>query len=140
VGVHLKIVQMIGAQLYQKARARKFEMYMAGYGFNYPDANNAFLRHALNEDNSDKSKDTISIAWRAGWDPGKEFNDAIRNAQVERDQAKRKATYEELQKKHNAASPIIYLFQRLSVNALGKDVKVFRHNLIGDDYASIEKR
>jgi peptide/nickel transport system substrate-binding protein len=140
VGVHLKIVQMIGAQLYQKARARKFEMYMAGYGFNYPDANNVFLRHAYNVDNSEQSKDTISIAWRAGWDPGKAFNDAIRAAQVERDPAKRKAIYEDLQKKDNATSPIIYLFQRLHVNALGNEVKVFRHNLIGEDFSSIEKR
>ena len=59
---------------------------------------------------------------------------------MERDQAKRRATYEDLQKKHNAASPIIYLFQRLSVNGLGKDVKVFRQTLVGDDYSSIEKR
>jgi peptide/nickel transport system substrate-binding protein len=140
VGVELKIVQMIGAQLYQKARARKFELYMAGYGFNYPDANNMFLRHAYNVDNTEKSNDTISIAWRAGWDPGKAFNDAIRAAQVERDQGKRRAIYEELQRKHNATSPIIYLFQRLSVNAVGRDVKVFNHTLVGDDYASIEKR
>lgn len=140
VGVKLKINQMIGAQLYQKARARKFELYMAGYGFNYPDANNIMLRHAYNPDNSDKSNDTISIAWRAGWDPGPWINDNIRAAQLERDQGKRKAIYEEMQRRHNATSPIIYLFQRLSVNAVNKDVKVFRHNLTGDDYYSIEKR
>ncbi len=140
VGVKLRITQMIGAQLYQRARSRKYELYMAGYGFNYPDANNIMLRHAYNPDNTDASKDTISIAWRAGWDPGPWINDTIRAAQVERDQAKRKAMYEELQKRHNASSPIIYLFQRLSVNAVGKDVKVFRHSLVGDDYSSIEKR
>jgi peptide/nickel transport system substrate-binding protein len=140
VGVKLKITQMIGAQLFQRARSRKFELYMAGYGFNYPDANNIMLRHAYNPDNSDKSNDTISIAWRAGWDPGQWVNDTIRAAQVERDQDKRKAMYEELQKRHNATSPIVYLFQRLSVNAVSKDVKVFRHTLVGDDYSSIEKR
>jgi peptide/nickel transport system substrate-binding protein len=140
VGVKLRITQMIGAQLYQRARARKFDLYMAGYGFNYPDANNMFLRFAYNPDNSETSKDTISVAWRAGWDPGASFNDAIRAAQVERDQAKRKATYEDLQKRYNAAAPIIPLFQRLSVNAVGSDVKVFRHSLTGDDYSSIEKR
>jgi peptide/nickel transport system substrate-binding protein len=140
VGVKLKITQMIGAQLYQRARARKYEMYMAGYGFNYPDANNIMLRHAYNPDNSDQSKETISIAWRAGWDPGAAFNDAIRAAQVERDQEKRRAIYEDLQKRHNATSPIIYLFQRLSVNAVAKDVKVFQSTLVGDDYSSIEKR
>ena len=139
-GVKLKITQMIGAQLFQRARSRKFELYMAGYGFNYPDANNIMLRHAYNPDNTEKSNDTISIAWRAGWDPGQAFNDAIRAAQVERDQEKRRAIYEDLQKKHNANSPIIYLFQRLSVNAVSKDVKVFKHTLVGDDYSSIEKR
>lgn len=139
-GVKLKIVQMIGAQLYQKARARKFELYLAGYGFNYPDANNIFLRHGYNVDNTEKSNDTISIAWRAGWDPGQAFNEAIRNMQVERDQGKRKAVYEELQRQHNAKSPIIYLFQRQSVNAVGKDVKVFHQTLVGDDFSSIEKR
>jgi peptide/nickel transport system substrate-binding protein len=140
VGVKLKITQMIGAQLYQRSRARKFEIYMAGYGFNYPDANNIMLRHAYNVDNSDKSNETISIAWRAGWDPGPWINDTIRAAQVERDQNKRRAMYEELQRRHVASSPIIYLFQRLSVNALGKDVKVFQSTLVGDDYSSIEKR
>lgn len=140
VGVTLKITQMIGAQLYQRSRSRKFDLFMAGYGFNYPDANNVMLRHAYNVDNSEKANDTISIAWRAGWDPGSWINDTIRAAQIERDQAKRKAMYEELQKRHNAASPLIYLFQNLSVNAVGKDVKVFKSSLVGEDYASIEKR
>ena len=140
VGVKLRITQMIGAQLFQRSRSRKFEIYMAGYGFNYADANNVFLRHAYNPDNSDKANDTISIAWRAGWDPGKAFNDAIRAAQVERDQAKRKATYEDLQRRHNATSPIVYLFQRLNVAATTREVKVFAHTLNGDDYSSIEKR
>ena len=140
VGVKLRINQMIGAQLYKRARSRKFEIYMAGYGFNYPDANNVFLRMAYNTDNSEKANDTISLAWRAGWDPGKAFNDAIRAAQVEPDQARRKAIYEDLQKRQNATSPMVFMFQRLNVNALTRDVKVFIHNLNGDDYSSIEKR
>src|SRR5438132_8010025 len=139
-GVKLKITQMIGAQLFQRSRARKFEIYMAGYGFNYADANNIFLRHAYNPDNSDKANDTISIAWRAGWDPGQSFNDAIRAAQLERDQAKRKAIYEDLQRRHNATSPIVYLFQRLNVSPTTRELKLFAHTLNGDDYSSIEKR
>ncbi len=139
VGVKLKINQMAGSQLFQRARGRKFELYLAGYGFNYPDANNVMLRHVYNPDNSEKSNNTISIAWRAGWDPGPWINDTIRAAQLERDQAKRKALYEELQRRQNATSPLIYLFQRLSVNAIGRNVKVFRSNLTGDDYSSIEK-
>ncbi|MGE5615906.1 MAG: ABC transporter substrate-binding protein [Bacillota bacterium] len=140
VGIKIRITQMIGAQLFQRARARKFEMYLAGYGFNYPDANNIFLRHAYNPDNSDKAKDTISIAWRASWDPGADFNAKVRAAQVERDQSKRKAIYEELQRRQNATSPLIYLFQRLNVTATSRDVKTFLHLFNGDDYSSIEKQ
>jgi ABC-type transport system substrate-binding protein len=124
-GVKLNIVQMIGAQLYQRrARASSSSTWPATAS-TIPDANNMFLRHAYNVDNSDKSNETISIAWRAGWDPGKEFNDAIRAMQVERDQAKRKAIYEGLQRKQRHLADHL-LFQRLSVNAVGKDVKVFR--------------
>jgi len=139
-GVKLRITQMIGAQLFQRARVRKFEVYMAGYGYNYADANNVFLRQAYNPDNGESAKDTLSLAWRAGWDPGKAFNDAIRAAQVEPDQARRKAIYEDLQRRHNAASPMVFLFQRLGVNATTREVKVFTHALNGDDYTSIEKR
>ena len=138
-GVKLRITQMVGSQLFQRARARKYEIYMAGYGFNYPDANNIFLRHGYNPDPSDKAQDTLSVAWRSGWDPGAKFNDMVRAAQVERDQPKRRAIYEELQRMHIATSPLIYLFQRLSVHALRKDVTM-KHTLVGDDYATIEKR
>ena len=140
IGVRLKITQMIGAQLFQRARSRKYEIYMAGYGFSYPDANAVMLRHAYNPDNSDKSNDHMSVAWRAAWDPGAWINDTVRAAQTERDEGKRLAMYQELQKRHNASSPLIYLFQRLSVNAVGKDVKVFKHNQLADDFAGIEKR
>ena len=139
-GVKIRITQMIGAQLFQRSRARKFEAYLAGYGFNYPDANNVFLRHAYNPDNSDKANDTISIAWRAGWNPGDDFNDKVRAAQTERDQGKRRAIYEELQRGQNATSPLIYLFQRLNITATTREVKTFLHMFNGDDYSSIEKR
>jgi peptide/nickel transport system substrate-binding protein len=139
VGVKLKITQMIGAQLYKRARARNFELYMAGYTFNYPDANNVMLRHAYNPDNGDQSKNFLSVAWRASWDPGSSINDAIRAAQTEPDQAKRLAIYQDIQKQHMASSPLIYLFQRLSVSALNKNVKTFKRNLVMTYYDRVEK-
>ena len=140
VGVKLKLTQMIGSQLFQRARARNFEIYMAGYGFNYPDANNMMLRHAYNPDNSDESKNTLSVAWRASWDPGQWMNDTIRAAQTERDQKKRLEMYQELQRRHMATSPLIYLFQRQSVNVLNRNVKSLKRNLIATNYATVEKR
>jgi peptide/nickel transport system substrate-binding protein len=140
VGVKLKITQMIGSQLFQRARARNFEIYMAGYGFNYPDANNMMLRHAYNPDNSDEAKNTLSVAWRASWDPGKWINDTIHAAQTERDQKKRLEMYHELQRRHMATSPLIYMFQGQSVNVLHRNVMMLKRNLIATNYATVEKR
>ncbi len=140
IGVKLKITQMIGSQLFQRARARNFEIYMAGYGFNYPDANNMMLRHAYNPDNSDAAKNTLSVAWRASWDPGQWINDTIRAAQTERDQKKRLEMYQELQRRHMATSPLIYMFQGQSVNVLHKNVKMLKRNLIATNYATVEKQ
>ena len=139
IGVHLKITQMVGAQLFKRARARNFEIYMAGYGFNYPDANNVMLRHAYNPDNSDAAKNSLSVAWRASWDPGKWINDTILAAQVERDQKKRLAMYQEIQRRHMASSPLIYMFQNQSVTVLHRRVKKFKRNLIAVDFTSVEK-
>jgi len=139
IGVKLKLTQMVGSQLFQRARNRNFEIYMAGYGFNYPDANNVMLRHAYNTDNSDSSKNTLSVAWRASWDPGPWINDTIRAAQIERDQKKRLEMYHELQRRHLAASPMIYMFQNQAVTVLHKRVKVFKRNLIATNFASVEK-
>jgi len=139
VGVKLKITQMVGSQLFQRARARNFEIYMAGYGFNYPDANNVMLRHAYNPDNSDAAKNSLSVAWRASWDPGSWINDTIRAAQVERDQKKRLAMYQEIQRRHMATSPLIYMFQNQSVTVLHKRVKTFKRNLISVNFAAVEK-
>jgi peptide/nickel transport system substrate-binding protein len=139
IGVKLKITQMVGSQLFQRARARNYEIYMAGYGFNYPDANNVMLRHAYNPDNSDTSKNSLSVAWRASWDPGKWINDTIRAAQVERDQKKRLEMYHEIQRRHMATSPLIYMFQNQSVTVLHKRVKTFKRNLIAVNFAGVEK-
>lgn len=139
IGVKLKLTQMVGSQLFQRARNRNYEIYMAGYGFNYPDANNVMLRHAYNTDNGDTSKNTLSVAWRASWDPGPWINDTIRAAQVERDQKKRLEMYHELQRRHLAASPLIYMFQNQAVTVLHKRVKTFKRNLIATNFASVEK-
>ena len=139
VGVKLKLTQMVGAQLFQRSRNRNFEIYIAGYGFNYPDANNPMLRFAYNPDNSDAAKNTISIAWRASWDPGPFINDTIRAAQVERDQKKRLEMYQELQRRYVATSPVIPLFQNQAVTVVHKRVKTLKRSLAATHFASAEK-
>lgn len=139
IGVNLKISQMINSQAFKRARSRNFDLYLGSYTFNYPDANIVMMRHAYNVDNRDEAKNSLSIAWRASWDPGKWINETIRAAQTETDQAKRLKMYQELQLKHLESSPMIYILQRLTVTALSKNVKTFRRNLLMTYYAAIDK-
>jgi len=138
IGVNLKITQMVGAQLFKRARARNFEMLMQSQVSWYPDANSIMMRH-YNPDNSDTARNSLSIAWCASWDPGRWINDTFLAAQVERDQGKRLAMYQEIQRRHMSSSPLIYMFQRQSVTVLHKRVKKFKINLIGVDFSAVEK-
>jgi len=62
VGIDLGVRTIAGSQLFGLTRSRGHEISLLGYGFNYPDANNMFLRHVYNPDNCDEAKNTISIA------------------------------------------------------------------------------
>ena len=137
-GVEAKIITLSSGHLFTKVRARKFHAYIGGYAFNYPDANNVMLRFGYNpksaEDNS------VSVAWRTGWDPGEWFNAAVMQAQTEPDPLKREQLYHELQRYHMENAPIIFLFQRLGVRALSRNVESIKANAITLSFASAVKK
>ncbi|MGO4668267.1 ABC transporter substrate-binding protein [Bosea sp. 2RAB26] len=139
VGVTLDIRTMATAQLYTLMRSRDFQMLMAVYDYDYPDANDMALRMAYNPDNSDAAKATNFLAWRAAWAPDAWFKQQVEAAQVERDPAKRTALYAELQRRHMREAPIIGIFQRLGAMALHKRVKRFEYNGSEFFYDTIEK-
>ena len=133
VGMKAKIVTLSSGHLFSKLRARKFQAYIGGYGFNYPDANNVMLRFGYNPENSEDNP--VSVAWRTGWNPGEWFNATVMKAQTEPDPLKRKMLYYELQRYHVENSPIIFLFQRLGTKALSRNVESIKANAITLSYA-----
>ena len=137
VGVNVKITTLSSGHLFTKVRARKFQAYIGGYGFNYPDANNVMLRFGYNPKNSEDN--SVSVAWRTGWYPSDWFNATVMQAQTEPDPLKREKLYHELQRYHVENSPIIFLFQRLGIKALSRNVESIKANALTISYASAVK-
>jgi peptide/nickel transport system substrate-binding protein len=138
VGVEVKIITLSSGYLFSQLRARKFQAYIGGYAFNYPDANNVMLRFGYNPKNSEDN--SVSVAWRTDWDPGEWFNATVMKAQTEPDPAIREKLYHELQRYHVENSPIIFLFQRLGIRALSRNVLSIKANAITLSYASAVKK
>jgi len=65
---------------------------------------------AYNSDNSDESY-ISTTTWRNAWAVPEELNEATMAALAEADQARRDELYIELQKKVQASSPIVIMFQ-----------------------------
>lgn len=138
VGVQVKIITLSSGHLFTQLRARKFQAYMGGYAFNYPDANTVMLRLGYNPDNSEDN--SASVAWRTDWNPGEWFNATVMKAQTEPDPAKREKLYHELQRYHVENSPIVFLFQRLGVRAFCCNVKSIKANAVNLSFSSTVKK
>ena len=137
-GVKVEIITLSSGHLFTKVRAKKFHAYIGGYAFNYPDANNVMLRFGYNPKNAEDN--TVSVAWRSSWYPSEWFNDTVMKAQTEPDPLKRKELYHQLQLYHVENSPIIFLFQRLGIRALSRNVESIKENAITLSYASAVKK
>ena len=138
VGVEVKIITLSSGHLFTQLRARKFQAYIGGYAFNYPDDNNEMLRFGYNPKNSPDN--SASVAWRTGWDPGDWFNDTVMKAQMEADPVKREKLYHELQRYYVENSPVVFLFQRLGVRALSRNVLSIKANAVTLSFASAVKK
>ncbi len=78
----------------------------------------------MNPDNSDEAKATGYLAWRTAWDPG-ELGPMTEAAVLEPDADKRKAMYEEIQRKHRDTSAFVLMFQQMSQTGLRANVQNF---------------
>jgi len=113
-----------GKQVLEKYRARQHEMTVQTWGPDYPDPHTNASTFAMNPDNSDEAKATGFLAWRTAWDP-KELGPMTEAAVAERDGEKRKAMYEEIQRKHRDTSAFVMMFQQMSQTALRANVTNF---------------
>lgn len=121
-GIKVELQVGEGAEQLKTYRARQHDATLQTWGPDYPDPNTNSSTFAENPNNSDEAKATGYLAWRNAYDPG-ELTAMSQAAVMERDPAKRKAMYEEIEKKHRETSPFILMFQQARQTGLRSNVK-----------------
>lgn len=119
-GVKLELIPGDGKQTLTKYRARTHDIYIGQWGPDYLDPHTNAETFAMNENNADDAK-SKTLAWRNAWDIP-EMTKRTSAAVLEPDAAKRKATYEELQREHQKVSPFVIMFQQIEVSAQRKNL------------------
>jgi peptide/nickel transport system substrate-binding protein len=120
-GIDIEILPGDGRQTLTKYRARNHDIYVGQWGADYWDPHTNADTFVRNPDNSDDAK-SKPLAWRNHW-VIPELTAKADAAVLERDPAKRKAMYEEMQAEFRQTSPFIMLFQQVEVAALRSDVQ-----------------
>ena len=131
-GIDIEIIPGDGKQVLTKYRARTHDMYIGQWGADYwdPHSNATFVQ---NSDNSDDAK-AKPLAWRNAW-VAPELEKMADAAVVERDTAKRKKMYEDMQAEFRKTSPFIMLYQQVEVAAVRSNVAGFKLGpTFGSDY------
>jgi peptide/nickel transport system substrate-binding protein len=123
-GVKMEIIPGDGKQTLTKYRARNHDMYIGQWGMDYFDPNSNAETFTANPDNSDEGK-TKTLAWRNAWDVP-DLTKKTAAALLEKDSAKRAATYQELQKAVLETSPFVIIFQQTEVAGLSRKLTGFK--------------
>ncbi|MES2550337.1 MAG: ABC transporter substrate-binding protein, partial [Pseudomonadota bacterium] len=124
IGVNLVLDVGDGAQGLEVYRGRTHEITLQTWGPDYPDPHTNASTFAMNPDNSDEAGNTGYLAWRTAWEPG-ELHAMTEAAVVEKDTEKRKAMYEEIQRKHRDNSAFVMMFQQARQDAVRANVTGF---------------
>jgi peptide/nickel transport system substrate-binding protein len=119
-GIKLELIPGDGKQTLTKYRARTHDIYIGQWGPDYLDPHTNAETFAINENNGEDAK-SKTLAWRNAWDIP-EMTKVTQAAVLETDAAKRKATYEALQREHQKVSPFVIMFQQVEVSAQRKNV------------------
>lgn len=124
IGVNLVLDVGDGAAGLATYRGRLHEITLQTWGPDYPDPHTNASTFAMNPDNSDEAGNTGYLAWRTAWDPG-ELHAMTEAAVVEKDTEKRKAMYEDIQRKHRDNSAFVMMFQQARQDAMRANVMGF---------------
>lgn len=122
-GIEASVLSGTGNQVYGAMRERNFEIIVGrGGGGVEPHPHSSLRALVYNPDNSDAAKLTNFQGWRTGFF-SPELNQLIEKAEVERDEAKQTADYQEAQKLYEAQVGAIQPFsQMVDTVVLRKDV------------------
>ena len=121
-GINFEIIPGTGSQVITKYRARTHEAMLLYWGPDFMDPDSNAGAFAFNEDNADDHYQPTTT-WRNSWAVPAELNAETKAAKAEADPAKRNEMYVELQKKVQAKSPIIIMFQAATQVAIAKNVE-----------------
>jgi peptide/nickel transport system substrate-binding protein len=138
-GIKVEIVPGDGKQVLTKYRARHHDIFLGEWDPDYPDPHSNAEGFIVNPDNSDNGT-MKTPAWRNGWsDP--ELMRQVAAAMVERDDRKRAALYETLQRRFMATAPYVMLFEQVEVAAHRANAQGFSIGVTSefDRYAGITK-
>lgn len=130
-GINFNIIPGTGSQVITKYRARTHEAMLLYWGPDFMDPDSNAKAFAFNEDNSDGNYQSTTT-WRNGWAVPAELNAETKAARAEADQSKRNQMYVDLQKKVQAKSPIIVMFQAATQVALAKTVSGYVNGATSD--------
>jgi peptide/nickel transport system substrate-binding protein len=119
-GIDIEILPGDGKQVLTKYRARTHDMYIGQWGADYWDPHTNADTFVRNPDNADDAK-AKPLAWRNAW-AIPELTKKADAAILERDTAKRKVMYEELQAEFRKTSPFIMLYQQTEVAVMRSNV------------------
>ncbi len=122
-GIKLELLPGDGRQTLTKYRARNHDIYIGQWGPDYQDPHTNAETFAVNIDNTDDAR-SKTLAWRNAWDiPA--MSRTILAAVQETDPAKRRATYETVQREHQRTSPFVIMSQQIEVAVSRKNVSGF---------------
>jgi peptide/nickel transport system substrate-binding protein len=121
-GVKVNIVSSEMSPMLTKYRARQHQMLMVYWGPDYMDPHTNADGFVTNIDNTDAATGGKPLAWRNHWQD-EELVKATADAAKERDEAKRKQDYIDLQKAVLDRGAFIIMFQSISQRADRANVK-----------------
>lgn len=120
-GVDIEIIPGDGKQTLTKYRGRTHDMYIGTWGADYWDPHTNADTFVRNPDNADDAK-AKPLSWRNAW-AIPELTKKADAAIMERDTAKRKAMYEDMQAEFRKNSPFIMISQTIEVAAVRSNVE-----------------
>jgi len=121
-GINLAILPGTGSQVITKYRARTHQAMLLYWGPDFMDPHSNAKAFAYNEDNAD-DKYQSTTTWRNAWAVPDELNKETKVALAESDPVKRNGIYIDLQKKVQANSPIVVMFQAQKQVAMSPKVE-----------------
>lgn len=139
-GIEFEIVPGTGAQVITKYRERTHEAMLLYWGPDFMDPHSNAKAFAYNSDNSDDAY-AATTTWRNAWAVPDELNAMTTAALTETDPDQRLDMYRELQRRVQAESPIVIMFQAAYQVAMDEDVTGYVNGATSDFvfYRLVEK-